>query len=201
MVEFCQSFAYNSSSCLALPHWYAETHTHTMNPTAVVSSRSYTYTYNPSLGFHTSPPHSPLSAFTFRLPFQPSLNTPLINPIHKSHTRFSKVCAAERDRYYGLAESPAKALRRVLELPGLHQGPACFDALSAKLVERAGFQYCFTSGMIVFLFFFFFFLFRFIDSHLGFCFTLLVFQLKIQSFIACVRMIIKYDSIHPFLTA
>ena len=159
MVEFCQSFAYNSSSCLALPHWYAETHTHTMNPTAVVSSRSYTYTYtyNPSLTFHTSPPHSPLSAFTFRLPFQPSLNTPLINPIHKSHTRFSKVCAAERDRYYGLAESPAKALRRVLELPGLHQGPACFDALSAKLVERAGFQYCFTSGMIVFLFFFFLF--------------------------------------------
>lgn len=127
-----------------------------MNPTAVVSSRNYTY--NPSLSFHTSPPHSPLSAFTFRLPFQPSLNTPLVNPIHKSHTRFSKVCAAaERDRYYGLAESPAKALRRVLELPGLHQGPACFDALSAKLVERAGFQYCFTSGMIVFLFFVSFF--------------------------------------------
>uniref|UniRef100_A0A7N2MQT5 Isocitrate lyase n=1 Tax=Quercus lobata TaxID=97700 RepID=A0A7N2MQT5_QUELO len=120
-----------------------------MNPTAVVSSRSYTYTYtyNPSLSFHTSPPHSPLSAFTFRLPFQPSLNTPLINPIHKSHTRFSKVCAAER--YYGLSESPAKALRRVLELPGLHQGPACFDALSAKLVERAGFQYCFTSGFSI----------------------------------------------------
>ncbi|XP_075660530.1 uncharacterized protein LOC142630419 isoform X2 [Castanea sativa] len=122
-----------------------------MNPTAVVSSRSYTYL--PSLTFHTSPPHSPLSAFTFRLPFQPSLNTPLVNPIHKSHTRFSKVCAAaaaaERDRYYGLAESPAKALRRVLELPGLHQGPACFDALSAKLVERAGFQYCFTSGFSI----------------------------------------------------
>lgn len=44
-------------------------------------------------------------------------------------------------------EPPAKALRRILELPGVHQGPACFDALSAKLVERAGFQYCFTSGM------------------------------------------------------
>lgn len=121
-----------------------------MNPTAVVSSRSYTYTYNPSLSFHTSPPHSPLSAFTFRLPFQPSLNTTLINPIHKSHTRFSKVCAAAAtERYYGLSESPAKALRRVLELPGLHQGPACFDALSAKLVERAGFQYCFTSGFSI----------------------------------------------------
>ena len=42
--------------------------------------------------------------------------------------------------------SPAKALRLILELPGVHQGPACFDALSAKLVEKAGFDYCFTSG-------------------------------------------------------
>lgn len=50
-------------------------------------------------------------------------------------------------------ESPAKALRRILQKPGVHQGPACFDALSAKLVERAGFEYCFTSGarLIVFL--------------------------------------------------
>lgn len=29
---------------------------------------------------------------------------------------------------------------------GVHQGPACFDALSAKLVEDAGFDYCFTTG-------------------------------------------------------
>ena len=46
-----------------------------------------------------------------------------------------------------MAESPAKALRRILDSPGVHLGPACFDALSAKLVERAGFDYCFTSGM------------------------------------------------------
>ncbi|PRQ37983.1 putative 2,3-dimethylmalate lyase [Rosa chinensis] len=46
-------------------------------------------------------------------------------------------------------ESPAKALRRILELPGVHQGPACFDGLSAKLIERAGFQYCFTSGFSI----------------------------------------------------
>ncbi|XP_050372031.1 uncharacterized protein LOC126789972 isoform X2 [Argentina anserina] len=46
-------------------------------------------------------------------------------------------------------ESPAKALRRIMELPGVHQGPACFDGLSAKLVERAGFQYCFTSGFSI----------------------------------------------------
>ncbi|KAA8527313.1 hypothetical protein F0562_034590 [Nyssa sinensis] len=43
-------------------------------------------------------------------------------------------------------ESPAKSLRRILDSPGIHQGPACFDALSAKLVERAGFEFCFTTG-------------------------------------------------------
>ncbi|XP_073048731.1 uncharacterized protein [Primulina eburnea] len=42
--------------------------------------------------------------------------------------------------------SPVKLLRRVLESPGIHLGPACFDALSAKLVERAGFDFCFTTG-------------------------------------------------------
>ncbi|KAM1142805.1 hypothetical protein ACFX1X_032126 [Malus domestica] len=46
-------------------------------------------------------------------------------------------------------ESPAKELRRILELPGVVQAPACFDALSAKLVERAGFQCCFTSGFSI----------------------------------------------------
>ncbi|KAJ8428857.1 hypothetical protein Cgig2_022996 [Carnegiea gigantea] len=47
------------------------------------------------------------------------------------------------------SEPPAEALRRLLESPGLHQGPACFDALSAKLVEKAGFHYCFTSGFSI----------------------------------------------------
>ncbi|KAL9261286.1 2,3-dimethylmalate lyase-like protein [Drosera capensis] len=46
----------------------------------------------------------------------------------------------------GSSETPVKALRRLLDSPGIHQGPACFDALSAKLVERAGFDVCFTSG-------------------------------------------------------
>ncbi|XVE81116.1 hypothetical protein DITRI_Ditri15bG0036900 [Diplodiscus trichospermus] len=44
---------------------------------------------------------------------------------------------------------PAKALRQILELPGVHLGPACYDGLSAKLIERAGFQYCFTSGFSI----------------------------------------------------
>ena len=48
------------------------------------------------------------------------------------------------------SEPPADALRRLLESPGLRQGPACFDALSAKLVEKAGFDCCFTSGNLIF---------------------------------------------------
>lgn len=52
--------------------------------------------------------------------------------------------------------SPAKSLRRLLEAPGIHLGPACFDALSAKLVERAGFDFCFTTGTLRISFAFFF---------------------------------------------
>lgn len=42
--------------------------------------------------------------------------------------------------------SQAEKLRKLLGSPGIHLGPACFDALSAKLVEQAGFDFCFTSG-------------------------------------------------------
>ncbi|XVF37813.1 hypothetical protein REPUB_Repub20aG0043100 [Reevesia pubescens] len=49
----------------------------------------------------------------------------------------------------GERNSPAKQLRQILEFPGVHQGPACFDGLSAKLIERAGFPYCFTSGFSI----------------------------------------------------
>jgi len=42
-----------------------------------------------------------------------------------------------------------KVLRRLLETPGVHQGPACFDALGAKLIESAGFPYCITSGFSI----------------------------------------------------
>ncbi|PKA59304.1 Carboxyvinyl-carboxyphosphonate phosphorylmutase, chloroplastic [Apostasia shenzhenica] len=51
-------------------------------------------------------------------------------------------CAAAGD-------PPAQALRRILESPGIHQGPTVFDAISAKLVERAGFQFCFMGGFAV----------------------------------------------------
>ncbi|KAL5703052.1 hypothetical protein ACHQM5_028193 [Ranunculus cassubicifolius] len=47
------------------------------------------------------------------------------------------------------SNSSTKLLRQLLQSPGIHQGPACFDALSAKLVEKAGFQFCFMSGFSV----------------------------------------------------
>ncbi|KAL3724418.1 hypothetical protein ACJRO7_029569 [Eucalyptus globulus] len=74
-------------------------------------------------GLHPKPP---------RKPFRPAI-----------------ACSGDYASWNPAAESPARALRRVLELPGIHQGPACFDALSAKLVERAGFDYCFTSGFSI----------------------------------------------------
>ncbi|XP_015901041.3 uncharacterized protein LOC107434131 isoform X1 [Ziziphus jujuba] len=69
------------------------------------------------------------------------------NTHYRSVLRTVSVYSGDTD--YVAAESPAKTLRRILDSPGVHQGPACFDALSAKLVERAGFQYCFTSGFSI----------------------------------------------------
>ncbi|EMS46344.1 2,3-dimethylmalate lyase [Triticum urartu] len=46
-------------------------------------------------------------------------------------------------------ESPAAAIRRILATPGAHQAPCCFDALGARLVERAGFPICFMGGISV----------------------------------------------------
>lgn len=46
--------------------------------------------------------------------------------------------------------TPAAArLRTLLERPGLHVMPCCFDALSARLVEKAGFALTFMSGFAV----------------------------------------------------
>lgn len=117
-----------------------------MKPAVVVSGRGCAVAgpqHTPSLNIR-SPPPPLISSFTFGSRLQISLPR-LSNPIQKSRTRLPIARAADRD--YSVAEAPAKALRRILDLPGVHQGPACFDALSARLVERAGFQYCFTSGM------------------------------------------------------
>ena len=47
------------------------------------------------------------------------------------------------------APSAADALRAVLARPGLHVMPCCFDAHSARLIERAGFALTFMSGFAV----------------------------------------------------
>ncbi|KAM7253258.1 hypothetical protein ACFE04_008818 [Oxalis oulophora] len=46
-------------------------------------------------------------------------------------------------------DSSAKALRSIINSPGVHLLPAAFDALSAKLIERAGFTCAFTSGFSI----------------------------------------------------
>jgi 2-methylisocitrate lyase-like PEP mutase family enzyme len=46
-------------------------------------------------------------------------------------------------------QSPAARLRRLLAEPKLRVMPCCFDALSARLVERAGFPLTFMSGFAV----------------------------------------------------
>ncbi|KAK9288213.1 hypothetical protein L1049_016662 [Liquidambar formosana] len=66
----------------------------------------------------------------------------------KRLSHFRTIFASSRERD-SVIEPPSKALRRILESPGTHQGPACFDAISAKLVEKAGFEYCFTSGFSI----------------------------------------------------
>lgn len=45
--------------------------------------------------------------------------------------------------------SPAEQLRRRLAEPGVILTPACFDALSARIIERAGFGASFMSGFAV----------------------------------------------------
>ncbi|PWZ43571.1 hypothetical protein Zm00014a_036897 [Zea mays] len=69
-----------------------------------------------------------------------------------SRTRISPCCtySGGASAAPGPGELPATALRRVLEIPGAHQAPACYDALSARLVERAEFRACFTSVRVLF---------------------------------------------------
>lgn len=106
----------------------------------------------PSLHISPSLPAFPkVSKFSPGCPLQSSSASLFIDSLQKSSTnhrrirlRTSIACSYGRDF---VNEAPAKVLRRILDSPGVHQGPACFDALSAELVERAGFQYCFTSGM------------------------------------------------------
>lgn len=42
--------------------------------------------------------------------------------------------------------SRTDALRKLLAAPNIIRGPCCHDALSARLIEQAGFDYAFMSG-------------------------------------------------------
>ena len=46
-------------------------------------------------------------------------------------------------------KTAAERLRQLLSEPGIIVMPGCFDAMSAKLVERAGFRATFMSGFAV----------------------------------------------------
>ena len=45
--------------------------------------------------------------------------------------------------------SPASRLRALLAEPGIRVMPCCYDALSARLIEKAGFALTFMSGFAV----------------------------------------------------
>lgn len=107
---------------------------------------------NPKISFHSSS-NSQFASRNIRGPGSCSL-------LQSSNCKFSRINfnyyrpifisarygGREPESGDDVISSPAKALRRVLGSPGIHLGPACFDALSAKLVERAGFDFCFTTG-------------------------------------------------------
>ncbi|PON66906.1 Pyruvate/Phosphoenolpyruvate kinase-like domain containing protein [Parasponia andersonii] len=96
-------------------------------------------------------PQSPISTLMFRSSI---VQQSLFPVFYKSNAskwtipapRIVAAYSIDKDR---VAESPARKLRRILNSPGVHQSPACFDALSAKLVERAGFDCCFASGFSI----------------------------------------------------
>ncbi|KAL3506649.1 hypothetical protein ACH5RR_032031 [Cinchona calisaya] len=118
------------------------------------------------LTYITSPSSSPLQ----RLLFLPSRNNPSIVtslPIKNARIKSSfftnpnpnSICVSasyggssivstddDDNNNTSSSSSQAKKLRKLLGSPGIHLGPACFDALSAKLVEKAGFDFCFTTG-------------------------------------------------------
>ncbi|KAL2456933.1 Phosphoenolpyruvate carboxylase family protein [Forsythia ovata] len=111
---------------------------------------------NPKIPFHSSS-HSHFALKNHQSPFSYSLlqNCKITNISKSSRIKLNYYKPISISASYGgrksesgddVRSSPAKSLRRVLDSPGIHLGPACFDALSAKLVERAGFEFCFTTG-------------------------------------------------------
>ncbi|KAJ4835667.1 hypothetical protein Tsubulata_038997 [Turnera subulata] len=114
------------------------------------SSRDYYYYHASSLVCNAKPQSPFTSTFKFRRfpPLTPKNLTLSSSGSCNSGKSIVIKCSGERSGAGGRPAPlpPATSMRRLLESPGVHLGPACFDALSAKLVERAGFDYCFTSG-------------------------------------------------------
>ena len=55
----------------------------------------------------------------------------------------------DRIHFAAPVTTPASRLRALCESPGLLVMPCCFDAFSARLIERAGFPLTFMSGFAV----------------------------------------------------
>ncbi|XP_045796402.1 2,3-dimethylmalate lyase isoform X1 [Trifolium pratense] len=78
-----------------------------------------------------------------RLSFSSSFQSKSHSIFHSKSQRKSIISCSSSN------SDKVKLLREVLDSAGVHQGPACFDALSANLVESAGFRLCFTSGFSI----------------------------------------------------
>ncbi|KAK9079000.1 hypothetical protein SSX86_000669 [Deinandra increscens subsp. villosa] len=127
----------------------------------IAKAKTHNMSLSSSVYHHRSlPSSSPVKSVSNSTSFTLPSNS--INPIFQKKSfacdnlsrsrrsvRYNSITAASYDRKEsdGAVEpSPATKLRKLLDSPGIHQGPACFNALSAKLVERAGFPFCFTTG-------------------------------------------------------
>ncbi|KAL0711224.1 hypothetical protein Bca4012_018202 [Brassica carinata] len=107
-----------------------------------------------SLSFYTSSPprilHQQQSKpILFPPDLTPSIRQLYTKPISissRSHGAINATAAASDSSGNSNQSSPAKKLREIMQSSGVLQGPCCFDALSAKLVERAGFPYCITTA-------------------------------------------------------
>ncbi|VVB03219.1 unnamed protein product [Arabis nemorensis] len=97
--------------------------------------------------------HQQSKSTLFPSDFTPSIGELYAKPISVSRrfrgTINATVTVSDSSGNVKSSSSPAKKLREVIKSPGVLQGPCCFDALSAKLVERAGFRYCITSGFSI----------------------------------------------------
>ncbi|XP_024543214.1 uncharacterized protein LOC9660850 [Selaginella moellendorffii] len=90
--------------------------------------------------------HDKKSARYVPAAMQPSRNRASPLPRLAAARRDDQAATAARITSEQGSAAPAKEFRGILASPGLHLGPACHDALSAKLVQNAGFKFTFMSG-------------------------------------------------------